>query len=314
MNYIDNEVLVARAAWTRLAEPREKLANTLINQFGPVVALRIATGTGHTDGLRQSVILEHEGMDDALARWAGRIGDLSPERDLDMFKRQYGGYLLVPEDDRWPQSLNVTGLEMPYALWMRGTHDLPDKTDAVSIVGSRDSTNYGNAVTNDLASAAVKFGKTVISGGAYGIDAQAHRSALAAEAYPNNAPTIAVMAGGVDRFYPAGNDNLLHTVAGRGLVLSEMPPGAAPTRWRFLARNRIIAALSCVTVVVEARWRSGSLNTANHAKDYGRTVAAVPGSVYSANSAGTHRLLHEGAKLVTQYDDVRQLYPAPVTR
>ena len=133
------------------------------------------------------------------------------------------------------------------------------------------------------------------SGGAYGIDAQAHRSALAA-AEPGHWPaTVAIMACGLDRYYPAGNEELLRTVASRGLLLSELPPGAAPTRWRFLQRNRLIAALAGTTVVVEARWRSGALNTAHHAAGLGRPVGAVPGSIYSANSAGTHRLLRDGS-------------------
>src|SRR6185312_3472621 len=120
-------------------------------------------------------------------------------------------------------------------------------------------------------------GFTIISGGAYGIDAHAHRSALAAGS-SGSLPTIAVMAGGVDRFYPSGNEDLLRAVANQGAVLAEVPPGSAPTRYRFLQRNRLIAALASVTVVVEARWRSGALNTAHHAESLGRAVGAVPGS------------------------------------
>jgi DNA processing protein len=121
-------------------------------------------------------------------------------------------------------------------------------------------------------------------------------------------PTIAVMAGGVDRFYPSGNEELLRTVANQGAVLAEVPPGSAPTRYRFLQRNRLIAALASVTVVVEARWRSGALNTAHHAETLGRAVGAVPGSVHSANSAGCHRLLREGgAVCVTDAGEVAEL-------
>ena len=121
-------------------------------------------------------------------------------------------------------------------------------------------------------------------------------------------PTIAVMAGGVDRFYPSGNEDLLRAVADHGAVLAEVPPGSAPTRYRFLQRNRLIAALASVTVVVEARWRSGALNTAHHAESLGRAVGAVPGSIHSANSAGCHRLLREGgAVCVTDAGEIAEL-------
>jgi DNA processing protein len=146
----------------------------------------------------------------------------------------------------------------------------------------------------------------VVSGGAYGIDAHAHRAALAGVS--EVLPTIAVMAGGVDRFYPSGNEDLLRAVVNQGGVLAEVPPGSAPTRYRFLQRNRLIAALASVTVVVEARWRSGALNTAHHAETLGRAVGAVPGSVHSANSAGCHRLLREGgAVCVTDAAEIAEL-------
>ena len=136
-------------------------------------------------------------------------------------------------------------------------------------------------------------GICVISGLAYGIDAHAHRAALAGSQGEGPA-TLAVLAGGLDRDYPSGNADLAAAIRGNGLTLSELPPGSAPTRHRFLQRNRIIAALAGVTCVVEARWRSGALNTAHHAETIARHVAAVPGSVHSANSAGCHRLLKEG--------------------
>jgi DNA processing protein len=161
-------------------------------------------------------------------------------------------------------------------------------------------------VTGDFAYSLAQRGFTVVSGGAYGIDAHAHRAALAGGA--GAVPTIAVMAGGVDRFYPSGNEDLLRAVCNQGAVLAEVPPGSAPTRYRFLQRNRLIAALSAVTVVVEARWRSGALNTAHHAETLGRAVGAVPGSVHSANSAGCHRLLRDGgAVCVTDAAEVAEL-------
>jgi len=156
----------------------------------------------------------------------------------------------------------------------------------------------------DLASAGVP----VVSGAAYGIDGAAHRAALA-----SGAATVALLAGGVDRFYPAGHAHLLDRISdGGGAVVAEVPCGSAPTKWRFLQRNRIIAALADVTVVVEAGWRSGSLNTAAHALDLGRALAVVPGPVTSAASAGCHRLLRESdAICVTNGREVRELIGVP---
>ena len=207
---------------------------------------------------------------------------------------------------------------------------LPQK-HCIAVVGSRDNPSYGANVSVEIASSLVQRDFTVISGGAYGIDAHAHRGALSSSlgltgqlspprhrqsggvgsgADPSDRvpPTIAVMAGGVDRFCPSGNEDLLRTIAEQGLVIAEVPPGTNPTRYRFLQRNRLIAALCSVTVVVEARWRSGALNTAHHAEGLSRLVGAVPGSVYSANSAGCHRLLKEGSAVcVTDAGDIAEL-------
>ncbi|HEX2246550.1 MAG TPA: DNA-processing protein DprA, partial [Arthrobacter sp.] len=248
-------------------------------------------------------------LPEALQRWQPRIKDLDPDRDLATIER-LGGTILVPGDESWPAALADLELAEPLCLWIRGqhAHGIPPAERTVALVGSRDSTNYGNSATGDLAAGLTQKGYCVASGGAYGIDAQAHRSALAA-AEPEQWPaTVAIMACGLDRYYPAGNEELLRTVASRGLLLSELPPGAAPTRWRFLQRNRLIAALAGTTVVVEARWRSGALNTAHHAAGLGRPVGAVPGSIYSANSAGTHRLLRDGSAVcVTDAAEVAEL-------
>jgi DNA processing protein len=168
---------------------------------------------------------------------------------------------------------------------------------SVALVGSRASTAYGEHVAGDLAHRLGERGWTVVSGGAYGIDAAAHRGALAA-----GAPTVAVLACGVDRVYPSGNGALLERIAQDGLVVSEWPPGAAPHRHRFLVRNRLIAALTRGTVVVEAAARSGARATARRASRLGRPVMAVPGPVTSAMSVGCHELVRDrelGAVLVT---------------
>lgn len=312
---MDTERL-ARAALSRLMEPQDAAGLALVQAVGAVDALRLATGqmTGGA-GIEQEIsgLLAGSGAATAwtglaacLKRWLPRVPDLAPERDLATMAR-LGGRLLIPSDDLWPAQLADLGIQEPICLWWRGhEQQLPPAERSIALVGSRDSTSYGAAVTGDMAYSLAQRGFTVVSGGAYGIDAHAHRAALAGGS--GHVPTIAVMAGGVDRFYPSGNEELLRAVANQGAVLAEVPPGSAPTRYRFLQRNRLIAALSAVTVVVEARWRSGALNTAHHAEALGRAVGAVPGSVHSANSAGCHRLLRDGgAVCVTDAAEVTEL-------
>ena len=229
-----------------------------------------------------------------------------------------GARLVVPEDDEWPalplhaltlalgeeptepagQSDRTRAPVPPLALWVRGTARLDELVDrSVAIVGSRASTAYGEHVAAELGHQLGERGWTVVSGGAFGIDAAAHRGALAAEA-----PTLAVLACGVDRPYPAAHGALFHRIADNGLLVSEWPPGCAPLRHRFLVRNRLIAALTRGTVVVEAAARSGAQATARRAQDLGRPVLVVPGPVTSALSVGCHELLRDedlGAVLVT---------------
>ena len=305
----------ARAALSRLFEPQDAAGLALVQVAGAEDALRIAIGelaAGPEMEQEISRVLADSGsggwtgLATARMRWVPRIPDLAPDRDLATMQR-LGGRMLIPSDELWPRQLADLGLQEPICLWWRGVEQtLPPASSAIALVGSRDSTSYGSSVTGDLAYSLAQRGFTIISGGAYGIDAHAHRAALAGSG--GGVPTIAVMAGGVDRFYPSGNEDLLRAVANQGAVLAEVPPGSAPTRYRFLQRNRLIAALASVTVVVEARWRSGALNTAHHAETLGRAVGAVPGSVHSANSAGCHRLLREGgAVCVTDSGEVAEL-------
>ncbi|OMH24998.1 hypothetical protein BKD30_06825 [Tersicoccus phoenicis] len=326
----------ARAAFSRLAEPQDSVAGALIALAGPVDALRIATGALRPGQRLERSVAQELGQDDdgsalvtaAVGRWAARVPSLAPDRDLAVLAR-LGGWLLTPEDDAWPAGLADLGSAAPWCLWGRGgpPDALPALSRAVAVVGARDSTAYGESVGADLAHGLVTAGYCVVSGGAFGIDAQAHRGALAAHGSVRSttggpseppsagsaptsmmAPTVAVMACGVDRFYPVAHEPLLRAVMAEGCLLAEVAPGSSPTRWRFLQRNRLIAALSAVTVVVEARWRSGALNTAHHAAGLGRDVGAVPGSVYASTSAGCHRLLREtGAVCVTDVDDVLEL-------
>jgi DNA processing protein len=222
---------------------------------------------------------------------------------------QHGITFVFPDDELWPAGLNDLAAP-PVMLYVRGNVDvLLDKRPAVAIVGARAATSYGEHITRELA-ADLAPDHVVVSGGAYGIDGAAHRAAMMA-----GGRTIAYLAGGADRPYPAGHAQLLREVAATGAVVSEVPVGSAPTKWRFLQRNRLIAAHSKASIVVEAGWRSGSLNEAGHARAIGRKVGAVPGAITSAASAGTHRLIREsGATLVTSADDVRELVGTPRTR
>lgn len=219
---------------------------------------------------------------------------------------------VIPGDDEWPPALDdlATGepvQEMggiPFGLWLKGDADLAEASvRAVAVVGSRAATPYGQSVASDLAAGLGGHGISVVSGGAYGIDAAAHSGALA-----TGAPTVAVMAGGLDHPYPPGNAALLQRVAGQGLLVSELPPGEHPTRARFLARNRLIAALCPATIIVEAAWRSGARNTVSWASACGRIVLAVPGPVHSATSTTPHRLIRDAeAVLCTGVADVLEL-------
>ena len=217
-----------------------------------------------------------------------------------------GAWLVTPADPLWPPQLNDLGPARPYGLWCRGdSRHLLDVVSApsVALVGSRDPSIYGTEATTHLAAELARRGYTVISGGAMGIDIAAHRAALTQQG--SDLPTIAFMAGGLDRLYPAQNSDALNMIVDRGLIMSEVSVGNTPTRWRFLERNRLIAALARHTIVVEARWRSGALNTARHAMEIGRTLWAVPGQINSPNSVGTNRLLRDGlAQALTEAADI----------
>lgn len=317
----DDPVLAA-AAWSRIAEPADVVAGALVAHLGagPALAWLVDAAGDPGRALREAAAAEvpvpdasgepasrrgaTQRLAAAVARWVPRLENLDPRRELRVLER-YGGALLVPGDPRWPAALGDLGPAAPFALWVRGEPDLAAlAARSVAVVGARAATSYGEHVASRLASGLVDRGFTVVSGGAYGIDAAAHRGAVAA-----GGPTVALLACGVDRFYPQGNHELLRRVAeGPGCVVSEVPPGSAPFRQRFLARNRIIAALARATVVVEAAWRSGALSTARRAADLLRPVGAVPGPVTSMASGGCHALLRDGvATCVTDAAEVAEL-------
>jgi DNA processing protein len=299
-----DENRIARAALTRIFEPGDLVARALVACHGAHAAYRMALGARPVFPFWDVTVEE---LAEGLDRWAPRILELDPEADLAAMERLGGGFL-VPGDEHWPTGLDDLP-DAPWGLWYRGDigKGIPAPSRCAALTGSRDSTSYGAAVTGDIAYGLAQRGICVISGLAYGIDAHAHRAALAGS-QGNGPATIAVLAGGLDRDYPSGNADLAAAIRANGLTLSELPPGSAPTRHRFLQRGRIVAALAGVTCVVEARWRSGALNTAHHAETIARHVAAVPGSIHSANSAGCHRLLKEGtAALVTDVAELTEL-------
>jgi DNA processing protein len=249
----------------------------------------------------QGVLARIEGNDRALPgveHYRSRLG-VAP---LDDSWAGREGRYLIPGDGEWPTQLSALGPAAPWGLFVVGAELRVAAARSVAVVGARAATQYGLHVASDLATDLASRGWAVVSGGAYGVDAAAHRGALAAPG-----PTIAALAFGVDVAYPRGHASLFARIRDEGGVLvSEFPPGATPTRPRFLTRNRIIAALTRGTVVVEAAHRSGALNTAAVARRLGRPVLVVPGPVTSAQSVGCHRLARgdDPARIVTDAAEV----------
>lgn len=257
--------------------------------------------------------LANHGPVEALDRLrSGRLGTRSAARtrlealDLDTVLRGLAHVeirVLIPGDDEWPEGLDDLD-HPPVCLYVRGPFDLSDlRHSGIAIVGSRAATPYGSQVARRLGSDLTDRGIDIVSGAAFGIDAAAHEGALL-----SGGSTVAVLACGLDRAYPAAHADLLGRIRAEGALVSEVPLGFAPYRQRFLSRNRIIAAMTTGTVVVEAGARSGSLNTAGAAASLERHVAMVPGPVTSMGSVGCHEWIRtKGASLVTDAADVLDL-------
>ncbi len=244
--------------------------------------------------------------DSPLGERARRLDLASVERESALRGFRFvhrGSQEWLPALDDLESTGAVGGIEggRPLGLWVAGPMKLAELAgSAVAVVGARASTPYGDTVASELAAELSEAGIVIVSGGAYGIDASAHRGALSSDG-----ATVAVMACGLDELYPRGNDALLRRIRGEGLMVSEYPPGTPPSRHRFLTRNRLIAALASATVVVEAAARSGAKNTVGWAQSLGRPVLAVPGPVTSALSVTPHRLIRDAqAALVTDAQDV----------
>jgi DNA processing protein len=286
----------ARVTLSLISEPGHWVFTALTRELGGVGLLRAL----HEDPDR------HELLTAAAARLATADVDAELERAA-----RRGVRFVIPGDEEWPVQLDdlhgVPPLHeragVPVGLWVRGPLRLDTLARSVAVVGSRSSTSYGDRVSSDLAAELGLAGRPVVSGAAFGIDYAAHRGALSA-----SAPTVAVLACGPDRVYPHAHRQLIDHLAREHAVVSEAPLGAAPQRVRFLARNRLIAALTQGTVIVEAAARSGALNTANWAQRLNRVAMAVPGPVGSAASVGVHHLIRSGAAaLVTSGADVLEL-------
>lgn len=287
----------ARAALSRLGEPGDLRLAALVRGLGAVRVYELLRGEQDLGGVYTDV--------------AARLRGLDVTREL-REAAQAGIRFICPGDDEWHPGLDDLDRAgalhrrggAPIGLWAKGPLELAAACRrAAAVVGSRSATTYGAGVATDLAAHLAGQGTTVVSGAAFGIDVSAHRGALGMRG-----PTVAVLACGVDRAYPSAHKNLLDRIADTGLVVSELPPGCAPTKLRFLSRNRVIAALGQATVVVEAAVRSGALNTASWSTRLHRVLMGVPGPVTSAPSAGVHELLRRGeAQLVTRGEEVLEL-------
>jgi DNA processing protein len=291
---------LARAALSFLAEPADPALGALLRCCDPAgVVTAVASGRGPRTAL-PAAARPIPGLSGAFDRWRARVGQIPSPARLAAWDRA-GLRLACPGEPGWPARLDVLGDARPVVLWLRGAADLGSAClRSVSVVGARAASGYGRHVATEMAAVLAERGWTVVSGGAYGIDGCAHRGALGA-----GGATVAVLAGGLGYGYPKGHHDLFAAIAGQGVLVSEWPPDRAPTRPGFLVRNRVIAALSCGTVVVEAALRSGALSTARHARDLCRPLMAVPGPVTSQTSAGCHEIIREwGAVCVTGAPDV----------
>lgn len=302
---------LAYIALAHLAEPGRRDLGVLVRQVGPVAALRQVAAGEVSDDLRQVVAAR-------LARVApaGTVADALRHAARAMVEAdRLGVDLLTPLDEHWPHqvadlvriSRDTSTIERdtdpPLCLWVRGAEPLSDACErSVAVVGARAATPYGEHMASELAYGLAQRGWTVVSGGAFGVDAAAHRGALAAGGL-----TVAALACGVDRPYPLSLSGMFERIVDNGgTLLSEWPPGSDPHRARFLIRNRVIAALTRGTVMVEAAGRSGARSTLRRAVLLGRRAMAVPGPATSGASAGCHDELRadRDVRLVASVDHV----------
>ena len=296
-----DQTRLARAALTWLTEPGDPALAELLDVCQPEEVLATIR-TGHLPAqCRSAPTARQAQLDRALLRWRLRLPDLPRDDAITGMCQANGIRLTCPGDPEWPHQLDDLGDARPAALWARGAADLAAAAErSLTVIGSRAATGYGVHMAGELASHLAEYGWTIVSGGAYGIDAAAHRGALTA-----GGTAIAVLPGGLDQPYPAGHATMSGHIAQHGLLISELPPGSRPSRLRFRDRNRLLAALTQGTVIIEAGLFSGALDTARHAARLGRPVMAVPGPATSAQSAGCHQIIRDKhATLVTDFDEI----------
>lgn len=245
-----------------------------------------------------------------MLTWVETFRNLDILQELDRFDRVYGSIphgIVTPADLKYPARFAMREYtDAPFALWYAGNVNLFNSDKPVGIVGSRSASNAACSQTFNLSKDLASQGVTVVSGGAFGVDTKAHQGALAA----TDGKTICVQAGGLNNLYPASNQELFFDILAKGgLIVSEATPTSTPARAKFLNRNRLIVTLSDAIIVTTAHIRSGSMNTANHAKAHRIPLGAMPGSVDSFEHDGTNKLIHEGsAKLVRNAIDVLNLF------
>jgi len=299
---------ITAATWSYICEPGDMLAGLLRKQLGSHQALLQVQSKKEAKDILTLIPEDRflapmflSSLTDSLECWRRRLRNNQIEKAIDLLQ-EHKGQLITPQSKHWPKQLSDLGSGEPPALWILGEAKVLQEP-LVSVVGARLSSDYGIGITRDLVRYLVERKYSIVSGGALGIDAAAHESSIA-----SNGKTIAVMAGGIDRLYPSRNLDLFSQIRQQGLLISEVAPGVAPARWRFLQRNRLIAALGQATLVIEAGYRSGSINTAGHANELDRPVGAVPGPINSVRSAGCHRLIRERrAELISTPADLLEL-------
>ena len=305
--------LIASVSFSSITEPGDQMMGLLIEVLGRKETLALLVAgfdvnkimellSPHKDELESRVGNLYATLSDSKERWLPRLKQKNTFQILSHCQSR-GIKVVLPEDANWPRGLDDLGNNAPRILYVLGDESILRRTQrSVSVVGSRQATEYGLRVTEEIVSSLSKCGWGTVSGGALGIDTGVHLTSLR-----NRGSTIAVMAGGVDWFYPRQNAELFLEIQKQNLIMSELPPGVSPTRWRFLQRNRLIAALTPATVVIEAALRSGAIKTANDALLLDRGLFALPGAIDSLTSQGTNELITSGkAQLITSTRDLIQ--------
>ena len=301
MTNLPDDPRLALMLLSSMVEPGDAELDDLLGEFGPIETVKRLWEGEVPDRLRR--------LTSALVACTHDPADRAAQ--IASATRACGARVLIPGDPDWPEQLrdlllvcdaDEPHVRPPRCLWVRGEQDLSQLCRrSVAIVGSRAASEYGQHLADDLAADLTDAGWTIVSGGAFGIDRSAHLGALA-----RGGSTVSVLACGVELPYPKANHSMFDLIVEKGLLVSEWPPGSSAMKHRFLTRNRVIAALSAGTVVIEAAHRSGARNTARHAAELGRVLMFTPGPVTSSMSAGVHQLAREPweARLVTRAEEV----------